>query len=1005
MPEAAHMIAEPALHRPPPMGEAPFSTPDLRVLLETISDHFVQYDEHWRFAFVTEKGAALLGKSRADLLGKTLWDAVPGVAGTGFEDALRRARREQRLIRFENYFAPLDRWFDNHIYPMPTGVAVFSADITERKNAQLALQSEESQRKALLELIPTGVYFVSAPDGEIRYFNKRAAELWGREPRIGEERICGSWKIFALDGTPIPHERCPMVDVLAGRQVRNAEMVVERPDGSRITCLVNADPVLGADGSVIGAVNVFQDISERKASELALQQSRKSLQDFVENAAEGLHWVDENGIVIWANQAELDMLGYTREEYIGRPITDFHAERPAIEDILCRLKNREVLRDYEALLRCKDGSSKPVSINSSVLFDGDRFVHTCCFTRDISARKQMEEARANLAAIVESSHDAIMSRSLDGVTTSWNRAAERLLGYPAAEMIGRSFWTVVPPERMDEEHAVLDQLRRGGAVDHYETLRRHRDGHLIDVAVTVSPVRDAAGRVVGASSVARDITERKRAEREIRDREERYRSLVEASGAIVFTCDAQVNWTEPVPEWEAYTGQTFDQYRGHGWAQAIHPDDLARVQASIAEAVSLGRVWHDEGRLWHAPSRTYRHNEARSVPIRGPDGKVRVWVGTCLDVHARKTAEQTVREADRRKDEFLAVLAHELRNPLAPICTGMQMLRMPAGELARSQVFDVMERQIQHLVRLVDDLMEVSRITRGAIELRKEPVALQDAMRAAIEISRGQLEAKQHALDVQIGESALMVHGDRVRLTQILANVLNNAAKFTPSKGHIAVGVELSGQHAIVRVKDSGVGMSPETLRRVFDMFFQGGSARANNGLGIGLSLAKRLVELHDGTIEARSDGEGAGSEFVVRLPLAEARTDAQPPARHLRPSSSARKRVLVVDDNQDAANLLADLLAQMGHEVRAVHSGRAALAAARELRPEIALLDLGMPDMDGYQLARALHAAPETASTRIVAISGWGQEADRKRAAQAGFDLHLVKPVELADLKNAMKD
>ena len=376
------------------------------------------------------------------------------------------------------------------------------------------------------------------------------------------------------------------------------------------------------------------------------------------------------------------------------------------------------------------------------------------------------------------------------------------------------------------------------------------------------------------------------------------------------------------------------------------------------------------------------------------------------DIHERKAAEDRLREADRRKDEFLATLAHELRNPLAPIHSALQLLRIADKdeEVAR-QARQIMERQIGHLVRLVDDLMEVSRISRGKIELQKEPTDLAEVIGSAVETSRPLIEGARHRLRIELPREALQVHADSVRLAQVLANLLNNAAKYTPEGGDIVLSVSREGGQALVSVRDNGLGLTPELLEKVFDMFAQGLPQRTQGGLGIGLALARMLVQMHGGSIEARSAGPGQGSEFLVRLPALEARLPlpAQPPEPWTLRGKGPR-RILVVDDNLDAANSLGLLLRQHGHDVHIAHDGAAGLEAARARAPDMILLDISMPGLDGLGVARRLRADPRLGPVPIIAITGLGQDEDRRRTREAGFDEHLVKPVSPERLRDVLE-
>jgi len=373
----------------------------------------------------------------------------------------------------------------------------------------------------------------------------------------------------------------------------------------------------------------------------------------------------------------------------------------------------------------------------------------------------------------------------------------------------------------------------------------------------------------------------------------------------------------------------------------------------------------------------------------------------------RERAEEALRKADRRKDEFLAILAHELRNPLAPIRNSLYILQLTGrDDPTARRVGEMMERQVSHMVRLVDDLLEVSRITRGKIELRNEDVELAGIIHNAVETSRPLIDAARHDLAVSLPVERLTLVGDSVRLAQVFSNLLNNAAKYTDPGGRISVTATRDGDDVVISLRDTGAGIPRDMLPRVFELFAQvdGSANRKHGGLGIGLTLAKSLVEMHGGSIEARSDGPGKGSEFVVRLPLARHAlpvADASPASAPAEPC--ATRRVLVVDDNRDAAESLALLLRLLGMSVRVVNSGAEALKALDEAAAEVVLLDIGMPGMDGYEVARRIRQRAEFKDVRLVALTGWGQDEDRRRSSEAGFDQHLIKPADVGVLKSLL--
>jgi CheY-like chemotaxis protein/nitrogen-specific signal transduction histidine kinase len=399
--------------------------------------------------------------------------------------------------------------------------------------------------------------------------------------------------------------------------------------------------------------------------------------------------------------------------------------------------------------------------------------------------------------------------------------------------------------------------------------------------------------------------------------------------------------------------------------------------------------------------------EHNAALIRDDRGEVTGVVIVLRDIDDRKRAEDALRDADRRKDEFLAMLAHELRNPLAPIKNAVTIMALDEDDREAQQWSRaVIDRQVQHLSSLVDDLLDVSRITQGKIALTKAPLAVRTFLIAAVETSRPLIDARKHRLDVVLPDEVIRVEGDPNRLAQVIANLLNNAAKYTPDGGHIRLTVDRDGDEAAIRVKDDGEGISSEMLPRVFDLFSQASQSidRSDGGLGIGLTLVKRLVEMHGGTVQAHSDGPGHGSEFILRLPLLRTEAPAPVPPRGKARGPGRSRRVLVVDDSQDAANTLARLLRRLGHKVDVAYEGPSAYEAGVALTPDLVLLDIGLPGMDGYEVARRLRAEPALDGVRLVALTGYGSEADRQRSTDAGFDAHLVKPVEFDALRRVLE-
>jgi len=627
-----------------------------------------------------------------------------------------------------------------------------------------------------------------------------------------------------------------------------------------------------------------------------------------------------------------------------------------------------------------------------------------------SARKAQADKTSQLltarllASIVESSDDAIVSKSLDGIIQSWNAGAERLFGYSAEQAIGRHISLVIPPERLAEEDDIVASLKAGKRIDHVETERVRSDGQRVQVSLTISPIRDASGVVIGASKIARDVTERKRIEAE----REKFVTVIENSTDFIGMCDL-----DGVPFFVNRAGlkmvglDDIEQARRMPVASFFFSEDQDRMMHEFFPSVLRNGHGEVEVRFRHFKTGAPRWMAYKVLTLPGADGRPVAFATVSQDVTERRRLEDDLRrvvaelsDADRRKNEFLAMLAHELRNPLAPISNAVRALSLGRrDETAVDSASEMLERQVGQIIRLVDDLLDVSRISRGKIALRPERVELTRIIDQAVEASRAQYRSMDQELTVSLPSEPVYLNADPTRLAQVVGNLLNNAHKFTDVGGRISVAVEREGAQVVIRVKDTGVGIAAEHLAGIFEMFTQVESSleRSRSGLGIGLTLVKTLVEMHGGTVEAHSDGPGRGSEFVVRLPVLRDVPESLSPAapEHLDASPVVRRRVLIVDDNRDAAEWLATLLSLSGHETHIALDGDQAVKAAERLLPDAILLDIGLPRIDGYEVCRRIREQPWGRGLMIVALTGWGQEEDRQKSKEAGFNTHLVKPVD----------
>jgi PAS domain S-box-containing protein len=610
--------------------------------------------------------------------------------------------------------------------------------------------------------------------------------------------------------------------------------------------------------------------------------------------------------------------------------------------------------------------------------------------------------------LVEQAKDyALFVLDRDGRVMTWNLGAQRIKGYAPEEIVGRHFSVFYTREAVDSgwpQHELKIAVSEGRFED--EGWRVRKDGSRFWANVIITALRDENGALLGYSKITRDLTERRLHEEALRQSEERFRVLIE--GVV----DYAIFMLDPegmVSSWNAgaqrIKGYGRDEIVGKHFSRFYLPEDV------------------EAGKPWEELAKARREGRAESVGWRVRKSGERFWARAIVTAlydenrHLRGFAEVTQDLTERRHlqdleqaatnvNEFIATLAHELRNPLAPIRAAVQvMAKAAAGDPLHDGMRQTIDRQSAQLARIVDDMVDISHITRGALSIERSPVDMADTVRRALETAAPLIEAAKHKVAVELPARGIIVDGDIGRLTQLVTNLLNNAARYTPAGGRITLAAGVERGKAVLRVRDNGRGIEREMLERICDMFVQGRALlRVAGGLGVGLALARKIAELHGGSLEAHSEGPGKGSEFTLRLPLA--RRQAVAVAEHAPAARPvAAQRVLVVDDNADAAATLELLLKSLGHETRVVHDGLEALSVAPRFRPDIVLLDIGMPGLGGYEVARRLRALKKQRPFRIVAVTGWGQEADRHRSREAGFDVHLVKPVEPNELARVLNE
>jgi len=596
-----------------------------------------------------------------------------------------------------------------------------------------------------------------------------------------------------------------------------------------------------------------------------------------------------------------------------------------------------------------------------------------------------------------------------------NETYRRWFGYAPEELRGHHLSEVLGGTAWEQLRGYVERALNGEAVT-FETRIVYKNGPARDVRASYVPHLDSTGKVRGFVVLSNDLSEIKATELALRKSErmlERSQSTAHVGSweAVLVDTDGapagSVRWSDETFRMFGLEPQSIPLTRA-SFIDFVHPDDRDRMRASIASQIARGAPAENDFRIVR-PDGTVRAMHTWINFECDADGKPVRIVGTCQDVTERQQTERALLEADRRKDEFLAMLSHELRNPLAPMLNAIESIQStgPGQEDLRATCQAIIARQVHHMKRLLDDLLDVSRVSQGKIELRKQRVELATLLLQAVEISRPMMIEKRQQLAMTLYPEPTPLDADPTRIVQVFANLVNNAAKFTQAGGHITLASSVERGEAVVRVRDDGAGMSPEIVDRAFDLFVQEArsSDRAQGGLGIGLTLARTLVKMHGGSVAASSEGPGRGSEFVVRLPLAPAAERSTPVSASPLPAApTAPMRVLVVDDNVDAADALRFVLEHAGHRVRLAHDGPSAIAAAAAETPELVLLDIGLPGMDGYMVAARLREAGHQRAV-LVAITGYGQEEDLRRSRAAGFDHHLVKPVDGARLRKLLVD
>ncbi len=999
---------------------AEFAQAQLAALVESSQDAIIGKDLDGLVTSWNKGAQHIFGWTRAEMLGRPVSTLHPVRVDEEELERLRRVQRGERVAQYESVRVTKDgrtlhvsiaispiRDASGHI----VGTSKILRDISaqkwaEEEIARLAADSERQRRlyETILTNTPDFVYVFSL-DHRVLYANEALIKMWGR----GQDGAIG--KTFLEIGYEPWHAEMhdrEIDQVRATRQPIRGEVPFTGTHGQRQYDYIFV-PIFGADGEVEAVAGTTRDVTDSKQAEQAVRSNDERLRMALAAAR----------MVAW------EWTSADRELRVSENVGDVLGVSAGvglttIDQALALLHPEDVVA-YQATIQQAIDAQEPYFTRYRVIRPDDgRTIWIEERGHPISdqpggavrlygvATDVTDRVRAEVALHAAEERSAFVRRAcgigfwycdLPFDVLQWDELVKAHYHLPADAVVTiQTFYERIHPDDRESTRLAIERsiAERTPYNEAYRT---------VDPATRAVTWVRAIGRTFYAADgtptrfdgVTLDVSRQKRAEASLRESEQRFRLVADAAPVLIWLSDTENRYTWFNRRWLNFTGRSMDMEVGIGWAECVHPDDFAHCFEAFGSAFDARTPFSREYRLRRHDGQ-FRWLIDNGVPRYTPSGEFDGYIGSCLDVTDYKNAEAGLLDADRRKDEFLATLAHELRNPLAPIRNGLELMRLAGEHGTIEQARSMMERQLTQMVRLVDDLLDVSRVTSGKLHLRRTRVELRAVIEAAVETSRPVIEEAGHELTVAIPDDPIYVHGDLTRLAQVVSNLLNNSAKYTHLSGHVRVTIGREHDIAIVSVADDGIGIPPAMLEKVFQMFTQVDRAleKTTGGLGIGLSLVQRLVAMHGGTIEAHSEGPGRGSEFIVRLPLLIEASEQPESGREEEPiAPKSSLRILIVDDNRDAADSLAMILRVLGNDTRTAYDGQVAVLMAGEYRPDVLLLDIGLPKLNGYEACRAVRAQPWGKSIVLIAVTGWGQDKDRRRSQEAGFDHHWVKPID----------
>lgn len=853
-----------------------------------------------------------------------------------------------------------------------------------------------------LAKLASDAILVRDADGTIRFWNAGAERLYGWSGAEATGRIS-----HELLGTRFPAPLAEINETLV--RTREWEGVLRHRTASGAEVIVASRWVQREFGGLVLEIN--RDETERRRLAEALRERDRQFELLHSHVPFPLAHCDRDLRYKYVNRAYAERFGLEPAEVVGRTASEVigpDAVRAVAPYVARVLAGRRV--EYEAWVSFKQLGRRYIrSAYTPELDASGKVIGYLAAMLDETVRRNAEDAlaqsRARLDFVASSAEIGVWSCDLPFADLIWNAACKAHFGLPpdASVTIDTFYEQMHADDVAPTRRAIEDSIASGHTYD-VEYRTKQLDGSYKWIRAVGRTEYDENGSPRRFVGITIDVSTAKQAEAHLLDSRDRLRAALDASTTGTFRWDIDSNTLD----WDENLDRLFGLAPGatahslSDFVELVHPDDRQRVVDSCARCASDNVDFVEEFRVvWPDGTVRWLFDQGRVFVTKGGE---RYMTGACVDITDRRNKEDALRAADRQKDEFLGMLAHEIRNPLAPILYAASALEERIADPALRRMLDVIGRQGKRMVRIVDDLLDVSRVTQGKIALQRERISVEALLSQCVDATRPRFEARNHTLRLHAVDSGLVVVGDTVRLAQVLENLLINAAKYTPDGGQVDVSAEADGTKVAIVVKDTGVGIAPHMLRRVFDLFAQADTSldRAEGGLGIGLTLAERLTNMHGGTLEAHSAGVGQGSTFTVRLPRAAEKLEAEVPSR-VNAEAGRPLRVLIVDDNRDSAEMLQMLMEMSGHTVHLAHDGQSAVPTALETRPDVILMDIGLPGKDGYELVKELRALPETTSARIVATTGYGRDEDRARCFAAGFDAHLTKPINPSALADVL--